>query len=172
MRSSAWRRRLAARGVDPLALRVIGTRATLEEAWRACPRVDWALEIAVRGRVEPALVREGLREVAEETEAWPAAPTDVLDDLRGLDPHEDEALEALGAMLRELVERAPELEAAARELREAERWKLRARTQAAADAYDDRHRAIHRRLAERFRAAVPAEAVRFALGEQRAHPYR
>jgi hypothetical protein len=177
-RAPAWQRRLASRGIEPLPLRALAAGRSLEDGWVRLPRVDWALEIAVAARVEPAVVRRGLLEVLEETAGWrvprelPATLRAAAEDWAG-GRLGDEALRArLAPALRELVERSPDLEAALAELREAERWRSRVRTQAAADAYDQLHAAVHRRLADRFRRVVTTAALAFALGEAPAHPYR
>ena len=178
-RAPDWQRRLVERGLDPLVAHVLVRSARLEDAWFGCPRADWVLEIAVRARVEPALVARAAREVAAHVAAWPLVAAESAETLRaaseawqrgGLDA--GAYLEAMQAELRALVERAPEVDAAMRRVREAERWRQRARSQAAADAYDRAHMTAHLELADVLRRTLTVEALRFALLGQRAHPYR
>jgi hypothetical protein len=173
-----WQRALRERGLDPLVMRSLASRAHLGEAWLGVKRVDWVVEIAAVARVEPAVIGDGLDELLDELAPWSAAAFDraVLLDVRTRLAERELTPEALvgaiGPHLLSAVDAAPEVRTAHAELKKAEQWRQRERIQRAADAYDEVHAATHGLLADRFRRRVPTEAVRFALEGVSAHPYR
>lgn len=162
-RRPEWHRRLAERGLDPVVLRELTRRDELEAAWRACPRVDWAVEMAVVARVEPAVIEDGLSCVLDVLETW-----GIRDWKPPSGPPE---LGTLGPELLRCVDWNPEVRAALLEVKGARR---RGHTVflRASDTYDAVHRDAHRALADAFRQGVPVAALRVVLEERGAHPYR
>ena len=161
-----WRRAVGRLDLDPLLEDALVRQPTLADAWQQCPRVDWAVDLALKAKVEPELIRQGIAEIARTGRGWGAerAPD-------ALDPWRQDTL-ALEGTLRAIVEAEPEVRALAAKLREAERLRQRARIQTISDQYDGAHARAHRALADAFRRRVTAEPLSVALIGQRNHPYR
>lgn len=163
-----WQRRLAARGLDPLILRTLSRSRDLATAWTSCPRIDWAIEVAVLAPVEPAVLSDGLDWVDAALQAWDVAHLD-WDRESIADPA---VLAALGPSLLRCVDQAPEVQEKLQLVQKAERWRDRPKLMRCSDAYDDAHAAAHRTLTTAFQRGVPITALRVVLEERQAHPYR
>ncbi|CAG0990844.1 hypothetical protein GPROT1_02995 [Gammaproteobacteria bacterium] len=159
---------LAKRNADRLLVYWCEDRSDAIEAWRAVPRIDWAVEAAVRLGVERALVQEGLDalEQAEELAALAAGYA-----ASKIQP--EALLEACVPRLLSIVEQHPDV-AKAREVLKSASWSTAPRlaAQIAADRYDAAHALAHRELAARFRSRIHDDAVRYAIEGPRSHPYR
>src|SRR5690606_9760351 len=127
MGSPAYCRELRARGLDPLIVRAMEREGELERAYRACRRVDWTIEIAVRGRVERALILEGLEQILETADDWPfddRALTALVRRARD-DAGAPLDVEALSPLLLALVDAARPVRHALADVQKAELWKNR-----------------------------------------------
>lgn len=172
--SPAYCRELRARGLDSLIVRAMEREGELDRAYCACRRVDWTIEIAVCGRVERALILEGLELILEGTADWPHDHRALAELVRRAreDAGAPLEIEALSPLLLALVDAAKAVRHALIDVQKAERWKNRLLIQRALDRYDVAHADTHRELADRFRLRATAEALRVALEGRSAHPYR
>src|SRR5690606_2258975 len=118
----AYCRALRARGLDPLIVRAMEREGDLERAYCACRRVDWTIEIAVRGRVERALVLEGLEQILEGVADWPHDPRALSAIVRRAREDADAPLdvEALSPLLLALVDAARAVRNALADVQKAE----------------------------------------------------
>jgi hypothetical protein len=169
-RDALLARRLEQRGAGLHVVTFCRDRIETKTAWTSCPRVDWALEIAVCVGVERALVNKALSELASDDDP------DLVDlGARYEQTKIDGAalLEASVPLLFALLESHPELH---RAHKTAERDGYVVRRGIAArqglDEYDEAYARMHERFCDVFRRHVTTDAVVFALEGPRSHPYR
>jgi hypothetical protein len=167
---------LAARAADRLIVDwARGFADHVPGAWAECPRGVWAIELALRAGVSPALLARAVERTAGEMPSGIERKGDLLvatARFERADVPADVWLTLAQAVFHDAVDATPEVQRTRDDVERFQRYGDRQAFVQASVEYDRAYAEAHLAQAEVVRRVIGAEQVEAALYGASAHPYR